>query len=158
MTGQAILKAILAGERDPHKLAALRDPRVKASEEQIARYLEGNWQEDLLFVLKQEQEAYEFCQQQMAECDRQLQQYLQQREDRSQGASLPQEMRKGRLVRKNQWQQGLGKRSAAHEQSGQYCLEDGSQHFTAKQYLSGSAVSPIQNQARRPRCNQSHGR
>ena len=34
VTGQAILKAILAGERDPHKLAALRDPRVKASEEQ----------------------------------------------------------------------------------------------------------------------------
>jgi transposase len=100
VTGQAILKAILAGERDPHKLAALRDPRVKASEEQIARYLEGNWQEDLLFVLKQEQEGYEFCQQQMAECDRQLQQYLQQREDRSQGASLPQEMRKGRLLRK----------------------------------------------------------
>jgi transposase len=100
VTGQAILKAILAGERDPHKLAALRDPRVKASEEQIARYREGNWQEDLLFVLKQEQEGYEFCQQQIAECDRQLEQYLQQREDRSQGASLPQETRKGRLVRK----------------------------------------------------------
>ena len=77
VTGQAILRAILAGERDPHKLAALRDPRVKASDEQIARYLEGNWQEDLLFVLKQEQEGYEFCQQQMAECDRQLEQYLQ---------------------------------------------------------------------------------
>jgi len=100
VTGQAILKAILAGERDPHKLAALRDPRVKASAEQIARYLEGNWQEDLLFVLKQEQAGYEFCQQQIAECDRQLEQYLQQREDRSQGASLPKEMRKGRLVRK----------------------------------------------------------
>jgi len=100
VTGQATLKAILAGERDPHKLAALRDPRVKASEEQIARYLEGNWQEDLLFVLKQEQAGYEFCQQQIAECDRQLEQYLQLREDRSQGASLPQEMRKGRLVRK----------------------------------------------------------
>src|SRR3981189_3708108 len=88
------------GERDPHKLAALRDPRVKASEEQIARYLEGNWQEDLLFVLKQEQEGYEFCQQQMAECDRQLKQYLQQREDRSQGASLPEEKRKERLKKK----------------------------------------------------------
>ena len=100
VTGQAILKSILAGERDPHKLAALRDPRVKASEEQIARYLQGNWQEDLLFVLKQEQAGYEFCQQQIAECDRQLEQYLQLREDRSQGASLPQEMRKGRLVRK----------------------------------------------------------
>ena len=81
VTGQAIIKAILAGERDPHKLAQLRDRRVKASQEQIARYLEGNWQEDLLFVLKQEQEAYEFCQQQIAECDRQLAQYLQQREE-----------------------------------------------------------------------------
>src|SRR5499427_4910446 len=84
-SGQAIIKAILAGERDPHKLAVLRNPRVKANEEQIARYLEGNWQQDLLFVLKQEHEAYEFCQKQMAACDEQLQQYLQQREDRSQG-------------------------------------------------------------------------
>src|SRR5215470_19227514 len=90
-TGQAIIRAILAGERDPHKLAALRDCRVKASEEQIARYLEGNWQEDLLFLLKQEQEAYEFCQQQMAACDRQMEQYLQQRENRNQGASLPED-------------------------------------------------------------------
>jgi transposase len=76
-TGQAIITAILRGERDPHKLAELRDPHVKASEEQIAQSLEGNWQPDLLFVLKQEQDGYEFCQKQMAECDRQLAQYLQ---------------------------------------------------------------------------------
>jgi transposase len=100
VTGQAIIKAILAGERNPHKLAEFRDSRVKASEEQIAQSLEGNWQDDLLFVLKQEQEAYEFCQRQMAACDRQLKQYLQQREDRSQGASLPEERRKGRLKKK----------------------------------------------------------
>src|SRR5437879_540361 len=100
MTGQAIIRAILAGERDPHKLAVFRDPRVKASEEQIARSLEGHWEEDLLFVLKQEQDGYEFCQKQMAECDRQLAQYLQQREDRSQGATLPEEKRKGRLKKK----------------------------------------------------------
>jgi transposase len=100
MTGQAIIKAILAGERNPRKLAAFRDPRVKASEEQIARSLEGNWQQDLLFVLKQEQDGYEFCQQQMAECDRQLNQYLEQREDRSQAAPLPEEKRKERLKKK----------------------------------------------------------
>ncbi len=74
MTGQTIIKAILRGEREPHKLAEFRDPRVKASEEQIARSLEGNWQEDQLFVLQQEQDSYEFCQKQMAECDRQLDQ------------------------------------------------------------------------------------
>jgi transposase len=100
MTGQAIIKAILAGERDPHNLAAFRDWRVKASEEEIARSLEGNWQEDLLFVLKQEQDGYEFCQQQMAECDRRLEQYLQQREDRTHGASLPEEKRKERVRKK----------------------------------------------------------
>ena len=97
VTGQAIIKAILKGERDPHKLAALRDYRVKAKEQQIAQSLEGHWQPDLLFVLKQEQDGYEFCQKQMAECDRQLAQYLQQREDRSHGAPLPEEKRKGRL-------------------------------------------------------------
>jgi transposase len=100
MTGQAIIKAILGGQRDPHKLAAFRDPRVKASEEQIAWSLEGNWQEDLLFVLQQEQDGYEFCQKQMAECDRQLTRYLQQREDRSHGAPLPEEKRKERLKKK----------------------------------------------------------
>ena len=97
VTGQAIIKAILAGERDPRKLAGFRDKRVKASEEEIARSLEGNWQEDLLFTLKQEQDGYEFCQNQMNECDEQLQQYLQQREDRSKGAELPEEKRKERL-------------------------------------------------------------
>jgi transposase len=100
MTGQAIVKAILAGERDPHQLAGFRDCRVKASAEEIARSLEGNWQEDLLFVLKQEQDGYEFCQKQMAECDLRLQQYLQQREDRSAGANLPEEKRKERLRKK----------------------------------------------------------
>src|SRR6266404_886756 len=96
VTGQAIIKAILEGERDPHKLAAFRDSRVKASEEQIAQSLEGNWQEDLLFVLQQEQDGYEFCQKQMAACDQRLEQYLQQREDRSGGAKLPEEKRKER--------------------------------------------------------------
>src|SRR5467141_1548953 len=85
MTGQAILKAILGGERDPQKLAEFRDSRVKASKEEIARSLEGHWQEDLLFVLRQEQNGYEFCQKQMAECDQRIEQYLKQREDRSAG-------------------------------------------------------------------------
>ena len=74
---------------------------MRASEEEIARSLEGNWQEDLLFVLKQEQDGYEFCQKQMAECDRQLNHYLGQREDRSHGAPLPEEKRKGRRKKKS---------------------------------------------------------
>ena len=96
MTGQAIIKAILAGERDPRELAGYRDCRVKATGEEIAAHLEGNWQEDLLFVVKQEQDGYEFCQKQMSECDHQLEQYLEQMEDRSQGADLPAEKRRTR--------------------------------------------------------------
>src|SRR5215469_11071147 len=96
-TGQAIIKAILGGERNPPKRAALRDHRVKANEEHRARSLEGNGQEDLLWALKQEPEGYEFCQKQMAECDRQIEQHLQQGEDRSAGAPLPEKTRKARL-------------------------------------------------------------
>ena len=99
-TGQAIIKAILSGERDPRELAAYRDSRVKASAEEIAQALEGNWQDDQLFVLQQELDGYEFCQKQMGECDRKLAQYLGQAEDRSQGAALPTETRKGRLRKK----------------------------------------------------------
>jgi len=44
----------------------LYEPRTP-SEAEIAKYLEGNWQEDLLYVPKQEQQGYEFCQQRMAE-------------------------------------------------------------------------------------------
>ena len=51
-------------------------------------------------MLKQEQEGYEFCQKQMAACDTQLEQFLKQREDRSGGASLPEEKRKGRRKKK----------------------------------------------------------
>ena len=75
-SGQAIIRAILAGERDPHVLAKLRDYRVKASEEEVARSLVGNWQEDILFELQQAVDRYDFCQQQIVKCDQRLEKYL----------------------------------------------------------------------------------
>src|ERR1700736_1515490 len=47
VTGQAISQAILAGERDPRKAAVFRDPRVKASKEQIGGGLGGHGEENL---------------------------------------------------------------------------------------------------------------
>jgi transposase len=76
VTGLAIIRAILKGERDPFQLAKLRNYRIQASEEEIARSLEGNWQEDVLFELQQAVEAYDFCQKQIGDCDNQLQKYL----------------------------------------------------------------------------------
>jgi len=75
-TGQAIIRAIVSGERDPWKLAKLRDRRIKATEEEIARSLEGNWRADMLFELKQAVDAYDFIQHQIAECDQRLQTLL----------------------------------------------------------------------------------
>jgi transposase len=76
VTGMAIIRAILAGVRDPRELAQLRDRRVAASEEEIAHSLAGNWREDVLFELGQVVEAYDFYQKQMAACDRELQKYM----------------------------------------------------------------------------------
>ena len=105
VTGMAIIRSILGGTRDPRTLAQLRDKRISASEEEIAHSLEGNWREDVLFELRQVVEAYDFYQKQMAECDRQLQQYLAALPDREQpgGSSTESKAkpaRKGR--RKNQ--------------------------------------------------------
>lgn len=75
-TGQAIIQAILDGERNPHKLAELRDRRVKATPEVIAKSLEGNWRRELLFVLRQEFEIYKGLQKRIEECDQELEQQM----------------------------------------------------------------------------------
>ena len=77
MTGLAIVDAILAGERDGHKLAALRDARIRASEETIVKSLVGDYRPEHLFTLRQALEAYRFCQTQLAACDEQIRQMLQ---------------------------------------------------------------------------------
>ena len=68
-TGMRIIKAILAGERDPLTLASLRDQRCKNIEEIIARSLHGNYRPEHLFSLKQAVDLYVFYQSQIAECD-----------------------------------------------------------------------------------------
>lgn len=59
-TGQAIIRALLAGQRDPVQLAAVRDRRIQASPEELVQSLRGNWKEDVLFELRQAVEAYDF--------------------------------------------------------------------------------------------------
>ncbi|MDP3923809.1 MAG: IS110 family transposase, partial [Hydrogenophaga sp.] len=76
-TGQKILRAIVAGERDGLALAKLRNARIHASEDEIARSLQGNWRVEHLFALKQALDAFDFCATQLAECDTQIQAQLQ---------------------------------------------------------------------------------
>jgi transposase len=71
-SGLAIIDALLAGERDPAQLAKLRDPRVQASEETVAKALVGDWRAEHLFTLRQAREAYRHCQTQIRECDTEI--------------------------------------------------------------------------------------
>lgn len=77
-TGMKIIRAILAGERDPLKLSELRDPRIKASPEKIAAALQGDYRAELLFILQQEVTLYETYCQQIQAGDVRIEQYLRQ--------------------------------------------------------------------------------
>jgi len=78
LTGQAIIRAIAAGERDPYKLAALRNYRCKKDEAEIAKALTGTWRAEHIFILKQSLEMYDFYTQQIEACDDEIEQVYQQ--------------------------------------------------------------------------------
>ena len=96
VTGMAIIKAILAGERDPVRLAQLRDRRCQHSEEQIAKALQGTWRAEHLFALRQAVELYEFYHRQLATCDTQIAAHLATFPDQSDGHPLPPKSRKSK--------------------------------------------------------------
>lgn len=75
VTGMAIVRAIVGGERDTVKLAQFRDVRCKSSQETIAKALTGNWKAEYLFTLKQALELYDFYTKQVTACDLQIQQH-----------------------------------------------------------------------------------
>jgi len=75
-TGMAMVKAILAGERDPQILSTLCDPRIKASKEEVIKSLQGIWNEEHLFMLEQALENYEFHQNQIKRCEEKIKQQL----------------------------------------------------------------------------------
>ena len=106
-TGLAIVDAILAGERDPAVLANLRDPRIQASVETIQKSLVGNWQPEHLFVLRQSRTLYKTYQQEMIECDREIEKLLGTFEARVDPAQkpLPPDRKRNRNARKKRQKQ-----------------------------------------------------
>ena len=75
-SGLAILDAILAGERDPRKLASLAHYRVQKSQAQIEAALTGDYRPELLFVLGQSLQNYRQIQQQLTQCDLSIEKQL----------------------------------------------------------------------------------
>lgn len=74
VTGLEILRAIVAGERDPVALARLRHPRCKSSSDQIAKALTGNYRAEHVFALTQALALYDFYTQHLQACDQQVEQ------------------------------------------------------------------------------------
>ena len=77
-TGMAIIRAIVSGERDAHKLAELRDARCHKSKEQIAAFLTGHWRSDHLFNLRQSLQMYDSIAERIAAYEQEIQLRMQQ--------------------------------------------------------------------------------
>ena len=76
VTGLRILRAIVAGERDPRTLAPYRDYRIKSSQDTIAKALEGDYRPEHVFTLTQSLALYDFTQQHIAACDQEIERVL----------------------------------------------------------------------------------
>ena len=94
VTGMAILKAILAGERNPQRLAQLRNPPCHHDTDEIAKALQGHWRAEHLFALRQALELYEVYHQQITRCDQQIKTHLATFGDHSDGQPLPPKARR----------------------------------------------------------------
>jgi hypothetical protein len=76
VTGMKIVRAVAQGQRDPRQLAAMRDRRTQASEETIAKALEGNYRPEHVFALQQSLQLFDFYQSQIHACDQAIGNHL----------------------------------------------------------------------------------
>jgi hypothetical protein len=72
VTGMQILRAIVAGERDPKVLAGFRQPGCKADEASLIKALTGSWGQEHLFTLKQSLDLFDFFTAQITACDAEI--------------------------------------------------------------------------------------
>ncbi len=85
-----MLRAIIAGERDPKQLATFRQPGCKHAEAEIVKALTGTWDDAQLFILKQSVELFDYYTAKLIDCDAQLEQQYQAMESRwEKDAPLP---------------------------------------------------------------------
>src|SRR3954452_22912140 len=75
-TGLAIIDAVLAGERDAERLAALRDPRIRTAKETIAKALIGDYRPEHLFTLQQSVSLFRVYQSQIRACEAEIERLI----------------------------------------------------------------------------------
>jgi len=96
LTGMKIIRAIISGERNPVKLASMRNERCNNSESIIAKALKGNWRSEHIFALQQAVELYDFYKKQIIACESHIQRHLESFDDRSNGTPLEKPPRNSR--------------------------------------------------------------
>jgi transposase len=141
VTGMRILRALVAGERDLHVLAGMRHRGVKATEEEVARALEGTYREEHMFALQQALEGYDFFQGQLSACDQAVERQLRKQPSAPHLAVLPLGRRQRR---KNQPHFDL-RREIARIAGVDVCQIEGIQALTAQTLMSecGIDMSPF---------------
>ena len=111
VSGLAVVDAIVQGQRDPQQLAARVQSRIQADRETVIKSLVGNYRGEHLFTLRQSLEAYRQYQKMLADCDREIEQYMRQLPgkggDGNQQAERPSGAKKGKR-RKNQFHFDMG--------------------------------------------------
>lgn len=75
-TGMQIVQAIISGNFNPGELSKLRDPRIKATEQEVFKSLQGLWKDEYVFTLRQAYNTYQFYQQQIKECEEMIHEQL----------------------------------------------------------------------------------
>lgn len=91
LSGMNIIKAILAGERDPHTLADLANYRCSSTKEEIAKALEGTWDRAYLLELRHALKCYEFKRAQVAECEKEMESIMEENVPEYKNETLPYE-------------------------------------------------------------------
>lgn len=114
VTGQKIVRAILAGERDGRVLAKFREAKCRSSEQVIAQALEGNYREEHLFSLRQAVELYDIYQEKILDCDREIERVLRLFQRRARAKDIP----AGNPKRKAGNEPGFDLRSRLFEMTG----------------------------------------
>lgn len=139
VTGLKIIQAIVAGERDPVRMAELRDPRIKSSPDVITKALEGNYRPEHVFALQQAFELFKTYRQQIEACDEAIAQHLQRLETKVdlEKSPLPASRRRKTNVRKRRNEIRFDGRTEAYRIAGvDLTTIDGIDESTALMVLS----------------------
>lgn len=118
VTGMAILRAIVDGERDAHQLAKLRDPRCSQTEQEIAEQLSGHWREDHLFSLQQALKMYEAVEERIAAYEKEIVRKLGEMEQEEKRGQTPPPLNNANKAKMIKQRGQEAKREALYRMSG----------------------------------------